>query len=110
MFLNILANYYYELAAAIEGNVEAMHNLGLKEKSASNMSKALKHFLISASGLDISLMTILQLYSNVVRGIMLLQLMRIVANTISGNVFGLKRMQWWFERGCRNGDRYEIFS
>ena len=43
------ARHYYELAA-MGGNILARHNLGLDEKKAGNIERALKHFMIAAEG------------------------------------------------------------
>ena len=49
------AKYYNELAA-MGGEVSARHNLGCMEKDAGNMSRAVKHWMISAgAGYDDSL-------------------------------------------------------
>ena len=63
------AMHYYELAA-IGGGVYARHNLGILEKNAGNMDRALKHFMIAAgsggavgSGDNESLKQIKQFYS-----------------------------------------------
>ena len=46
------ANHYYALAA-MEGGVNARHNLGVYEDDAGNWDRALKHYMISAgSGYD----------------------------------------------------------
>ena len=58
------ANHYYKLAA-IEGDVNARHNLGNNERRAGNMNRALKHYMISAGGgMDNSLKEIQELYTN----------------------------------------------
>ncbi|KAL7523143.1 hypothetical protein ACHAXR_000040, partial [Thalassiosira sp. AJA248-18] len=41
------ARYHWE-CAAMEGHVLARHNLGIFEENAGNMSRAMKHFMISA--------------------------------------------------------------
>ena len=52
------AKYYWELAA-IGGNVDARHSLGVWEGKAGNMKRAVKHFMISAgAGHDDSLQKI----------------------------------------------------
>ena len=52
------AKYYNELAA-MEGNVKARHNLGYNEANAGNISRAIKHWMISAgAGHDDSLKNI----------------------------------------------------
>ena len=43
------ARHYYELAA-MGGNILARHDLGLDEKKAGNIDRALKHFIIAARG------------------------------------------------------------
>jgi len=43
------ATYYYELAA-MGGCVYARHNLGVDEENQGNMNRALKHYMIAASG------------------------------------------------------------
>ena len=56
------ALYYYELAA-MGGDVYARHNLGGSEYSAGNMSRAVKHWMISAgAGNDKSLAAIRECY------------------------------------------------
>ena len=45
------ANHYYELAA-IKGDADARHNLGINEKEAGNTERALKHYMIAASAGD----------------------------------------------------------
>ena len=58
------ANRYYELAA-IKGDVGARYNLATNEKSAGNMNRALKHYMIAVvSGDSISLNKVKELYSN----------------------------------------------
>jgi len=58
------AIYYYELAA-MRGVAGARHNLGLHEQKASNMDRALKHFMIAVrGGYSDSLEHIKILYSN----------------------------------------------
>ena len=58
------AKHYYELAA-VKGNVNARHNLGIKEEKADNMDRALKHYMIAVrGGLSQSLEVIKDLYSN----------------------------------------------
>ena len=58
------ANHYYELAA-MGGDEEARHNLGVKEKHAGNMDRALKHHMIAVSGgYSDSLNKIQRLYTN----------------------------------------------
>ena len=58
------AVHYYELAAMM-GDAYARANLGLREKKADNMDRALKHFMIAArDGLAPSLKVIKQLYTN----------------------------------------------
>ena len=42
------AKYYYELAAMM-GDIMARHNLGVWEENAGNTSRAMKHWMISAS-------------------------------------------------------------
>jgi len=57
------ANHYYELAA-IKGDADARHNLGINEKEAGNTKRALKHHMIAVGGGDNdSLGTIKQMYS-----------------------------------------------
>ena len=41
------AKYFYELAA-MNGNVDARHNLGCMEGQAGNDDRAMKHFILSA--------------------------------------------------------------
>ena len=49
------AKYYYEVAA-MRGNVVARDNLGIFEKNAGNMDRAVKHWMIAAmAGYDKSL-------------------------------------------------------
>jgi len=56
------AKHYYELAA-MEGDVQARYNLGNNEGKAGNTDRALKHFMIAASGgADKFLKKIKQLY------------------------------------------------
>jgi len=56
---------YYELAA-MGGDEEARHNLGVKEKKAGNFDRALKHHMIAVSGgYSDSLNKIQRLYTNV---------------------------------------------
>ena len=43
------ARHYYELAA-MGGNVQSRHNLGIFEREEGNMNRALKHYMISARG------------------------------------------------------------
>ena len=58
------AKQYWELAA-MEGNVLARYNLGLKEAEAGNTGRALKHYVIAvASGDSESLGAIQELYSD----------------------------------------------
>ena len=58
------ANQYYKLAA-IGGNINARHNLGLDEQRAGNMNRALKHYMIAAGGgLNNSLKVIQEFYTN----------------------------------------------
>ena len=57
------ANHYYELAA-IKGDADARHNLGINEKEAGNTERALKHHMIAVrNGDNDSLGTIKQMYS-----------------------------------------------
>ena len=57
------ANHYYKLAA-IKGDADARHNLGINEKEAGNTERALKHHMIAVGGGDNdSLGTIKQMYS-----------------------------------------------
>ena len=52
------AQYYFELAA-MGGDVQARHNLGVLENNADNMDRAVKHWMISAgAGFDESLTAI----------------------------------------------------
>ena len=44
-----MASHYHELAA-MEGCVDARHNLGANEYSAGNYDKALKHYMIAVRG------------------------------------------------------------
>ena len=58
------ATYYYELAAMV-GNVDARHNLGIFEKNEGNMERAVKHFMIAAgAGCDDSLKQIRNCFTN----------------------------------------------
>ena len=58
------ATYYYELGA-MKGDAMARYNIGIMEKKAGNMARAVKHFVISVrSGDDDSLKKIQELYSN----------------------------------------------
>ena len=58
------AEHYYELAA-IGGCEKARYNLGMNEKEAGNMDRALKHFMIAVKGgYAESLKKIQELYSN----------------------------------------------
>ena len=58
------AKHYYELAA-IGGNMNARHNLGLYEEDEGNMMRALKHYMIAAGcGHTNSLKQIQELYTN----------------------------------------------
>ena len=58
------AKYYDELAA-IGGDVEARHNLGVTEERAGNMERAIKHWMMSAgAGYEISLTEIRKGYMN----------------------------------------------
>ena len=41
------AKHYYELAA-MNGNVEARHNLGCMEVDADNIARAKKHYILAA--------------------------------------------------------------
>ena len=57
-------NHYYELAA-MGGDVTARYNLGLLEKEADNIGRALKHYMIAVQGgSSDSLKAIQKLYSN----------------------------------------------
>ena len=57
------AKHYYELAA-MGGHVKARFNLGVLEKNAGNMSRAVKHWMIAAgAGYDKSLKGIHQLFT-----------------------------------------------
>ena len=47
-----MATHYYELAAAMEGNVVARGNLGATEKNSGNYDRALKHYMIAVRGGD----------------------------------------------------------
>ena len=56
------AKYYWELAA-IGGDPEARHNLGVQEENAGNMDRAMRHWMIAAgAGLDASLRAIQNCY------------------------------------------------
>ena len=58
------ARHYYELAA-MGGNVQSRYNLGLEEKDAGNIDRAIKHYMIAVVGGDNdSLKKIQELYSN----------------------------------------------
>ena len=58
------AMHYYELAA-MRGNVDSRHNLGVTENKAGNVERALRHFMIAvADGHNGSLKEIQKLYSN----------------------------------------------
>ena len=58
------ATHYYKLAA-IGGNTNARHNLGIMEVRAGNMNRALKHYMIAAGcGHNNSLKDIQTLYTN----------------------------------------------
>ena len=58
------SKHYFKLAA-IEGNVNARHNLGNADWRAGNMNRALKHYMISAGGgQKQSVTNIRQLYMN----------------------------------------------
>ena len=58
------ATHYYKLAA-IGGDVNARHNLGIDEEAECNMNRALKHYMIAAEGGDdTSLKEIQKLYTN----------------------------------------------
>jgi len=58
------AKHYYELGA-MRGDAAARHNLGVSEKQAGNMERALKHYMIAASGgVSHSLDMIKKMYSN----------------------------------------------
>ena len=58
------ATHYYELAA-IGGNVQARHNLGIDEEDAGNFDRAIKHYIIAAGGgHNKSLNIIKELYSD----------------------------------------------
>ena len=47
------------------GVIEARHNLGISERLAGNMDRALKHWMISAgSGYSVSLENIKQMFKN----------------------------------------------
>ena len=43
------ANYYYELAA-MGGDTDARHNLGVYEYNKGNMKRTLRHYMIAAGG------------------------------------------------------------
>jgi len=61
---NKKAIHYYE-QAAMAGSVSARYNLGIKEKNAGNMDRALKHYMIAVrDGLSRSLTEIQELYSS----------------------------------------------
>ena len=58
------AKCYFELAA-IGGDAKSRHNLGMFERNASNMSRAVKHWMISvAAGCDKSLSEIRDCFTN----------------------------------------------
>ena len=58
------ANYYCELAA-IGGDVQARHNLGIDEARSGNINRAVKHFMIATSSGDgESLKMVQKMYSN----------------------------------------------
>ena len=58
------ANHYYELAA-IAGNVQGRHNLGLFEARAGDYGRAVKHFMIAVRGGDNDSLRLIQtMYSN----------------------------------------------
>ena len=58
------AMHYYELAA-MGGDTDARHNLGVFEKNAGNMDRALKHHMIAAGfGDNDSLVNIKQMFKN----------------------------------------------
>ena len=58
------ANHYYELAA-MGGDIDARHNLGVHEGQAGNMDRALKHFMTAAGcGHTCSLEKIKQMFMN----------------------------------------------
>jgi len=58
------AKHYYEVAA-MQGEAQARHNLGLAEGRAGNMGRALKHFMIAVrDGKSDSLETIKEMYLN----------------------------------------------
>ena len=58
------AMHYYKLAA-IRGNINARHNLGVQVENAGNINRALKHYMIAAEGgHDNSLKEIQELYTN----------------------------------------------
>jgi len=58
------AQHYYELAAMV-GNVEARHNLGIGEENTGNIDRAIKHYIIAvAGGFSESLKVIHELYSD----------------------------------------------
>jgi len=58
------AEHFYELAA-MGGNVNARHNLGIKEENAGNMERALKHYMIAVrDGQNDSLEIIKRMYKD----------------------------------------------
>ena len=58
------AKYYYEVAAMV-GNVDARHTLGIFEKNEDKMDRAVKHFMIAAgAGDDEALKNIREGYLN----------------------------------------------
>ena len=60
-----MADHYYKLAA-IGGDINARHNLGVYEEEEGNMNRALKHLMIAAEGGEPdSLKEIQKLYTNV---------------------------------------------
>ena len=58
------ANHYYELAA-MGGERQARYNLGIMEKNAGNLDRAIKHYMIAArDGYSDSVKKIQEMYSN----------------------------------------------
>ena len=58
------ANHYYKLAA-VGGDVTSRYNLGLDEKKAGNMKRALEHYMMAVEcGYENSLKKIQKLYTN----------------------------------------------
>ena len=53
------SKYYWELLAAVGGDVAAWHNLGIKEENAGNINRAMKCYMLAATaGCDKSLQLI----------------------------------------------------